>query len=411
MTIRTNAAGELQILHPETGAYVPATTLLQVENGLLAALVPEQVALLADIRNGSAYLRTIESALIDVRTELFSVTTKLTDSNNLLTTLDQINAIIATVRDAIDSLESLTQNTNTLLSAVQSDIGQLSGKIPSSLGAKIRDASLSVALATDSTIFASLTNILSALTNGGTNSAVNLLAALSTKIPLTLGAKIRDESMSVALATDSTIFASLTNILNALSGGGSNNVYNSLVALSAKIPASLGAKVRDASLSVALATDSTIFASLTNILNALSDGGSNSALTYLSTVATAQHWRTPTKLNAASPIFNAATGATSSGVYALSAQSEAIVLQNYFSVAGISAQFSIDLRLTTGATGLGDRTFYCRGDVSPPFAVSTAAFPGESPIVIPTYGHAQVAVHLISVTGAGNVTTYLKELK
>jgi hypothetical protein len=357
MPVRTNSEGLLEILHPETGAYVPASTLLQVEGGLLTALVPNQLTLLADIQEASGYLRLIEAALLDVRAEIFAVDDKLAQSNISLSTLGQIDAALGAVKSAIDSLETLGTVTNTLLTAVNAEIVTLSGKMPATLGAKMRDASL-----------------------------------------------------SVALATDSTIFASLTSILNSLSDINNNSVVSLLLALSAKIPASLGAKLRTASLSVALATDSTLFASLTNILNALSDGGVNSALSYLSTVAGSQHWKTPAKFNGTSPIINAATAAASSAAYALNSQAEALSLQNFFSATGLSAQFAVELRVTTGSTSLHDRTYYYRGDVASPYAASAGVFPGESPIIIPTYGYVQAVVHLHTITG-GNVSTYAREIK
>jgi hypothetical protein len=357
---RTNAEGELQVLHTETGSYVPATVLLQTEGGLLTALVPNQIALLSDIRNASAYLQVMENELLDIRQTVLSCSDKLSQTNVQLTALSQIDAALGVVKGAIDSLESLAATTNNLLATLQSEIVQLSGKIPTTLGAKVRTQSLSVAMATDSEVFTSLNNILATLTSGGTNSVANLLTTLSGKIPTTLGAKLRTESLSVALATDSTLFASLTNILNALS-----------------------------------------------------DGGVNSALSHLSTIATAQFWRTPLKINTNSPIISAATGAVSSTVYTLNSQTTALCLQNFFSAAGLSAQFAIDLRLTTGATALTDRTLYYRGDVASPFAASAGAFPGESPIIVPTHGNAQVVVHLAAITGGtgNNVTTFAKEIR
>lgn len=357
MPVRTNAEGLLEILHPETGAYVPASTLLQVEGGLLAALVPDQLKLLLDIREASNYLQQIEAALLDIRTEIFAVDDKLAQSNNLLGTLSQINDALSVVKDAIDSLEALSSATNTLLTAVKAEIGTLSGKFP-----------------------------------------------------ITLGAKTRDASLSVALATDSTFFASVDNILASLTGTANNTVYSALTALVAKIPTSLGGKLRTESLSVALATDSTIFTSLTNILNALSDNDTNSALSYLSTVAGAQHWKVPAKFNGTVPIINAATAAMSSETYVLNVQTEALSLQNYYSATDISAQFAIELRITTDATTLHDRTFYYRGDVASPYLASAGAYPGESPIIIPTYGYVQAVVHLSAISG-GNVTTYAREIK
>jgi hypothetical protein len=355
---RTNSNGLLEIWHAETGAYVPASVLLQVEGGLLSSLVPDQVALLSDIQNASTHLRTIEEKLLDIRQSLFVSNDKLTESNVLLTTLAQIDAALGVVTGAIDSLESLAATTNNLLVAVQSEISQLSGKIPTTLGAKVRTQSLSVALATDSEVFTSLSNIFAALNSGGSNSVVNLLAAISDKIPTTLGAKLRVGSLSVALATDSTIFASLTSILNALS-----------------------------------------------------DGGVNSALSYLNTIATAQFWRTPLKINTNTAIISAATGAFSSAVYTLNSQTTGLCLQNFFSATGLSAQFVIDLRLTTGATALTDRTLYYRGDVATPFAASAGAFSGESPIIVPTHGNAQAVIHLSAISGGGNVTTFAKEIR
>jgi hypothetical protein len=354
---RINSDGLLEIWHAETGAYVPASVLLQVEGGLLSALVPDQVALLSDIRNASVYLATIEKELLDIRQSVFTFNDKLAQTNVLLTTLTQIDTALSVVKGAIDDLESLGAIINNLLAAVQSEIAQLSGKIPTTLGAKLRTQSLSVAMATDSEVFTSLNNILATLTSGGANSVVNLLATLSGRIPTTLGAKLRTESLSVALATDSTIFTSLTNILNALS-----------------------------------------------------DGGANSALSYLNTIATAQFWRTPLKINTNTAIISAATGASSSAVYTLNSQTTALCLQNFFSTAGLSSQFAIDLRLTAGATALTDRTLYYRGDVASPFAASAGAFSGESPIIVPTHGNAQVVVHLATISG-GNVTTFAKEIR
>jgi hypothetical protein len=361
---RTNSDGLLEIWHAETGAYVSANVLLQVEGGLLSALVPNQVALLSDIRDASTYLHTIEEELLDIRQSVFAFNDKLAQTNVLLTTLAQIDTALSIVKGAIDSLENLGATTNNLLAAVQSETAQLSGKIPTTLGAKLRTQSLSVAMATDSEIFTSLSNIFATLTSGGSNSVVNLLALLSGKIPTTLGAKLRSESLSVALATDSTLFASLTNILNALSDSGIN-----------------------------------------------STGGTNSALSYLSTIATAQFWRTPLKINTNSPIISAATAAVGSTVYTLNSQTTGLCLQNFFSATGLSAQFVIDLRLTSGATALTDRTLYYRGDVATPFAASTGAFSGESPIIVPTHGNAQVIVHLSAISGGGNVTTFAKEIR
>lgn len=357
MPVRTNADGLLEILHSETGAYVPASTLLQVEGGVLAALVPNQAALLSDIRDASNYLQVIENVLVDVRTALTASDAKLAQSNTSLSLLNQINAALGTINNAIDSLETLSGNTNSLLQALQSSTDQVSGKLPTALGAKLRT-----------------------------------------------------ESLSVALATDSTVFASLTSLLAALTDGGANSVYNTLAALSGKLPASVGAKLNATSLSVALATDSTIFTSLTNLLGALSDGGSNTALSYLNVVSGAQFWKTPAKINTASPIINAATAATSSAAYTLNSQTEALSLQNFFSAIDLSAQFAIELRVTAGASSLSDKTYYYRGDVATPFLASDGAYSGESPIIIPTYGYAQVVVHLSTISG-GNVTTYAKELK
>lgn len=411
MPIRISATGLLEVLHPETGAYVPAGTLLQTEGGLLTSLVPDQALLLSDIRNASSYLQQIETILADVRGELANSGTKASQSNTLLAPIAQIDTALNTVNQAINTLETLGEAANILLTAIKVDTTQVSSKLPVTLGAKLRTDSLSVALATDSTIFASLANLLSALTDGGANSVYSALAALSSKIPAALGAKLRTESLSVALATDSTIFASLTNILNALTGTGDNTVYSALLSLSGKIPATLGAKLQTESMSIALATDSTIFASLTNILNALSDGVSNSALSYLGTVAGAQHWKTPTKFNNVSPIINAAASATSSAAYTINSQSEAISLQNFFSATGLGAQFAVELRLTAGSTSLHDRSYYYRGDVACPYAASAGAFPGESPIIIPTYGYVQVVVHLHSIFGGGNVTTFAREIR
>jgi len=354
MADRINTDGLLEILHSETGAYIPAIALLQTEGGLLTSLVPAQTALISDIRNASAYLEYINSELTSIRTELISSGNKTTQSNVFLS---QVNEALTNVNGAIDSLESWSAATNTLLEVLQSSLVQVSGKLPASLGVKIRDASLSVALASDSTVFTSLSAILATLSTSG--SSVSTLTA----------------------------------------------------ALSAKIPTSLGVKLRDASLSVALASDSTVFASLTSILSALSDGGSNSALSYLATVASAQFWRTPTKINTASPIINAATTATSSAAYTVNSQTTGISLQNFFSSAALSAQFAIEMRVTVGASSLSDRHYYYRGDVASPFLASAGAFSGESPIIVPTHGFAQVVVHLAAIAGGGNVTTFAKEIR
>jgi len=407
MADRTNTDGLLEILHSETGAYVPAIALLQTEGGLLTSLVPAQTALISDIRNASAYLEYINSELTSIRTELISSGNKTTQSNVFLS---QVDEALTNVNGAIDSLESLSATTNTLLEVLQSSLVQVSGKLPASLGVKIRDASLSVALASDSTVFTSLNNISAALLDSGSNSVALLLAALSAKIPGSVGTKTNANSLSVALASDSTVFTSLSAILATLSTSGSS-VSTLTAALSAKIPTSLGVKLRDASLSVALASDSTVFASLTSILSALSDGGSNSALSYLATVASAQFWRTPTKINTASPIINAATTATSSAAYTVNSQTTGISLQNFFSSAVLSAQFAIEMRVTVGASSLSDRHYYYRGDVASPFLASAGAFSGESPIIVPTHGFAQVVVHLAAIAGGGNVTTFAKEIR
>ncbi|MEG3881049.1 hypothetical protein QT972_27160 [Microcoleus sp. herbarium7] len=357
MPVRTNAEGLLEILHPETGAYVPASALLQVEGGWLAALVPNQVAMLSDIRAATTHLELIENVLLDVQSVLAASNTKLAKSNTSLDLLPQINAALGVVNNAIDSLEALAGNTNNLLQGLQAKTDQLSGKLPAALGAKLRT-----------------------------------------------------ESLSVALATDSTIFASLANLLTALTDGGANSVYSSLVALSNKLPASVGGKLNASSLSVALATDSTIFASLASIISALSSGGTNTTGAFLSTIAAAQFWTAPSKINSSSPVINAVTAAVSSAAYSISSQTEALSVQNFFSAAGLSAQFAIELRLTAGATSLSDKTYYYRGDVATPFAASAGVFPGESPIIIPTYGYAQVVVNLYTISG-GNVTTYLKEIR
>lgn len=461
--VRIDSKGELQILHPETGAYVPASVLLQVEGGVLTALIPEQVALLSDIRTASAYLQLIDNTLNAVKAELILNSDKLEASNSQLTLLGSIESALAVIKDSIDSLESLESAANVLLTTLHSDIASMSGKLPVSLGAKIRDNSLSVALATDSTIFASLTSLLLALSDGGADSVYTTLSALSTKLPVSLGAKIRDNSLSVALATDSTIFASLTNLLNALSDGGNNSVFSILNTLSAKLPASLGAKIRDSSLSVtlatdstiftlltnilasltagsinsvysalvalsaklplslgaklraesmsvALATDSTIFTSLTSILNALSDGGTNSILSYLKTVAEAQFWKLAVKINGSSPLVNAVTTVTSGAVvYAISPQTKELSFQTFFSTTGTSAKFMIELRLVAASSSLSDRTYYYAGDIATSW--NAGAFPGERPVVVPTHGHVGLVFHVLSVTGGGNVTVYAKEIQ
>lgn len=408
---RIDAAGELQILHPETGGYVPASALLQVEGGLLTALAPEQLALLSDIRDASVYLRSIETVLVDLRSEAIESGARQTQSNILLVTLSQIDSSLILIKNAVDTLEALSEASNVSLQALQTSLGQLADKLPVTLGAKLSANSLSVALASDSTVFNSLTALIAALTDGGSGSVYNKLVELSSKIPATLGAKIGDSSLSVALASDSTIFTSLSNILATLSGAGANTVYTALTALSAKLPASLGAKLRTESMSVALASDSTIFTQLGNILNALWDGGTNSALSYLGTIASAQFWKTPAKYNTNSPVLNAVNAATSSAAYAINVQAEGLILQNFFSVLGASAQFAVELRLTSGATSISDKTYYYRGDVASPFLASAGAYPGESPIIVPTQGHAQVVVHVSAIAGGGNVTTYIKEIK
>jgi len=407
MAVRTNTDGLLEILHPETGAYVSATALLQTEGGLLTSLVPAQVALISDIRNASAYLEYINSELTAIRTELISSENKITQSNVFL---NQVNESLANVNEAIDSLESLNAAANALLETVRSSLVQVSEKLPGSLGAKARDASLSVALASDSTVFSSLNDILAALSASG-SSIATLTAALSAKIPSSVGAKTVTNSLSVALASDSTIFTSLNSISTALLDNSSNSVGVLLAALSAKFPGSVGAKTNASSLSVALASDSTIFASLVSILAALSDGGSNSALSYLATVAGAQFWKAPTKINSASPIINAATAATSSAAYTINSQTTAISLQNFFSAVGLSAQFAIEMRVTAGASSLSDKHYYYQGDVATPFLASAGAYPGEGPILIPTHGFAQVVVNLSAIAGGGNVTTYAKEIR
>lgn len=407
---RINPEGELQVFHSETGGYVPASVLLQVENGLLAALVPDQAALLSDIRNASAYLQFIEEALVAVRTELSAAGATATEIKVNLSALAQIDAALVTVIQAIDALEPLAVAANALLSEIKTEIVQNFQKLPATLGAKSKTDSLSVALATDSSIFASLTGLQAALSDGGGNTAYTALTALSNKLPVSLGQKLKADSLSVALATDSAVFTSLASLIAALSDGGANSVYTALAALSAKIPTSVGAKINAASLSVALATDSPVFSALTSLLGALSDGGSNSALSYLSTVSGAQFWKTPAKINTASPIINAATAATSSAAYTLNSQTEALSLQNFFSATGLSAQFAVELRVTAGASSLSDKTYYYRGDVASPFLASAGAYPGESPIIIPTYGYAQVVVNLSAISG-GNVTTYAKEIK
>lgn len=411
MPTRINPEGLLEILHPETGAYVPASALLQVEGGWLAALVPNQVAILSDIQNATTHLQLIENVLINVQSVLAASDTKLAQSNTSLNLLPQVNTALGVVNNAIDSLETLGGNTNALLQSLQSKIDQLSGKLPATLGTKIGDSSLSVALSTDSAIFASLTSLLSALSAGGSNTAYNELTTLSGKIPTALGARLRAESLSVALATDSAIFTSLTSLLAALSDGVGNSVYSTLTTLSSKLPASVGGKLNASSLSVALATDSTIFTSLTSILGALSTGGTNTAISRLAIIANAQYYGVPIKSNGSSPIINAATAAVSSIACTMSTQAEFVSLQNFFSIAGASAQFSIELRVIAGATTLSDKTYYYRGDVASPFTASVGAIPGESPIIIPTYGHAQVVVHLVAIAGGGNVTTFIKEIK
>lgn len=407
MAVRTNTDGLLEILHAETGAYVSAMTLLQTEGGLLTSLVPAQTALISDIRNASAYLEYINSELTAIRTELISSGSKTTQSNIFLS---QVNESLANVNGAIGSIEALNVAANALLEAVRSSLIQVSGKLPASLGAKVRDSSLSVALASDSTVFGSLSDILAALSTSG-SSIATLTAALSAKIPTSVGAKTIANSLSVALASDSTIFASLNNISAALLDNSSNSVGALLAALSVKIPSSVGTKTNANSLSVALASDSTIFASLVSILAALSDGGSNSALSYLATVAGAQFWKAPTKINTASPIINAATTATSSAAYTINSQTTGISLQNFFSAAGLSAQFAIEMRVTAGASSLSDKHYYYRGDVASPFLASAGAYPGESPIIVPTHGFAQVVVNLAAIAGGGNVTTFAKEIR
>ncbi len=302
---RINPEGLLELLHAETGGYVPASAILQTEGGLLASLVPNQAALLADIRDASAYLQILEAKLIELKTEISNNGAKIAQSNVFLSEVAEFDVALNAVSSATDSLESLGGISNALLTEVRDKIGLLLAKIPTSLGAKLRT-----------------------------------------------------ESLSVALASDSTIFTSLTNIFNSLS-----------------------------------------------------DGTANTALSYLSTIAGTQFWKTPAKINSASPILNAVSAATSSAAYSIGTQTEALMLQNFFSVSGASAQFAVELRVTAGASSLSDKTYYYRGDVSSPYLASAGAYPGESPIVVPTHGHAQVLVHLSAIAGGGNVTTYAKEIK
>ncbi|NJR25769.1 MAG: hypothetical protein HC786_28450 [Richelia sp. CSU_2_1] len=355
MPIRTNSEGLLEILHSETGAYVPASLLLQVEEGMLASLVPNQLALISDIASAISRLTAIESLLEAVRLEVASCDDRLALSNSTLNLLSSIDTALTSLRNATDSLEGLGGAANVLLAAVQSEISVLSGKLPASLGAK------TVA-----------------------------------------------QSLSVAIASDSQMLSNLSSIVTALSDGANGSVSAILSALSGKIPASLGAKTVAQSLSVAIASDSQMLSNISSVLSALSDG-TNTALSRLTTVASAQFWRAPAKLNSSSPIINAATAATNSAAYAIGSQTTALSLQNFFSASGLSAQFAIELRVVAGATSLSDRQFYYRGDVASPFSASAGAFPGESPIIVPTHGFVQAIVSLTAISG-GNVTTFAKEL-
>src|SRR4028118_2060610 len=104
MVTRINSEGLLEFWHSETGAYVPVSVFLQVEGGTLTSLIPEQIALITDIRNACAYLQALNTQLTNLKNETTTCSGKLDQANSSLNILSQINVALGVVKGAIDSL-------------------------------------------------------------------------------------------------------------------------------------------------------------------------------------------------------------------------------------------------------------------------------------------------------------------
>ena len=137
MSFRINSRGQLELFHPETNSYVPAISLLTSIDGLYAALVPEQKAILDQIIAQLQQLSQLPEQLVviqdliatqsDSLPVLPSATLWIGDSENTAVPRS-ITGAISLANDGIASLSERTVgNSNLRDSAASSVVGRATG--------------------------------------------------------------------------------------------------------------------------------------------------------------------------------------------------------------------------------------------------------------------------------------------
>lgn len=193
MSYRVDAAGHLEIQHPETQSYAPVLALLEELNGHKVRLNTEQQALLAQLAdalirdrgtvNAQAYLASLSSLLnaininIDeVEPDLKAVRAALDAGSgntayarlaDLLSTAIALNTQVAGISTYVDGVETLLTTANTLittinnntlvtvingLTAINNALTTVNTKLPVlALGQQAMTASVSTVIASDQT--------------------------------------------------------------------------------------------------------------------------------------------------------------------------------------------------------------------------------------------------------------------
>lgn len=155
------------------------------------------------------------------------------------------------------------------LDTINGTIATMSGKLPASVGQKVMAASFAVVIASDQSAvpasqsgtwhIANITGTVSLPTGAATDAT---LAAISAKLPATLGQSVMANSLTVTIASNQSALQvaqngtwNITNITGTVSLPTGASTEATLAAMSAKLPATLGQKTMANSFAVTIASD------------------------------------------------------------------------------------------------------------------------------------------------------------
>lgn len=275
-SLRSDVTGGSQISQLRSGAKGSSTAALVTSTAVDAnhqgldvvvqGTVPISSAstLNVSVQNASIPITAASALAVTVGSSITSLPSVTVGSSALPTgastesTLSALSAKFGTIgqkNKAGSTSVVLASDSDTLPVSVQGTPAVTLSGTSNAVNASITNASLAVTVGSSITALPSVTVGSSVLPTGA--SSETTLAAISAKLPASLGAKTSAGSLSVTLPTDqaalATTLASTTITSSALPTGASTE--STLAGLSAKLPASLGGKTSAASLSIAPATD------------------------------------------------------------------------------------------------------------------------------------------------------------